>query len=403
MEDRSLHPSIFLKIDGKSHLFVRNFCKSQVSTPGISGALAYVPGVLHGHLHPARQGTASMTVQPVTPVFIGAPSEIRNAAPRIFLSFLSLASITVIAPFERVKLLTQCQNEMIKSGRLSHPYKGIGDCFARTVRNEGFISLWRGNTASMLEQTSSKVIKYALDNYFRSLFNYKRDKDGSVKLWLAGNLARDSLVRALTLFLVHPLLFAQTRLANDIKTAHIVNKWHYDGIVDIYRKTLKSDSIVGLYRGYNIALVEICVGNIVLVGTHFTLKPLLLLGLKPLGFQHNMLATAAVGVGVAFCAKLPTYPLDTLHRRMMMRSGEAVKYKSSLDAFSQILKDEGIKSLYKGVGAHFIQLSIVSGLAMVGAKLLLKIFYPKTNASGKQSNRIVINWKNGKDGGPGSR
>jgi solute carrier family 25 (adenine nucleotide translocator) protein 4/5/6/31 len=38
-------------------------------------------------------------------------------------------SKTVAAPIERVKLLVQNQDEMIKSGRLATPYKGVGDCF----------------------------------------------------------------------------------------------------------------------------------------------------------------------------------------------------------------------------------------------------------------------------------
>ncbi|KAK3207147.1 hypothetical protein Dsin_021193 [Dipteronia sinensis] len=395
MEDKSLHPSVFLKIDWKSCLFIRNFHESGVSTPGISALLTYVPRALHGHLPPACQGTAS-------PVFIGSPSEKRNIAPSIILSLLSLASYTVIAPVERVKLLTQCQNEMIKSGRLSHPYKGIGDCFARTIRNEGIISLWRGNTASILEQISSQIIKNALNNCFRSSFNYKKDKDGYAKRF-AGILAIDSLARAITLFLVYPLQYAQTRLATDIKTANKINKRQFDGLIDVYRKTFKSDGIVGLYRGYNIALVESIVGSIVLFGTRLTLKPLLLHALGPLGLQHNILATA-VGVPVELCARLPTYPLATLHRRMMMRSGEAVKYKSSLDAFSQILKYEGVKSLYKGVGVYFLKLCLLSGLAVVGGKILLKIFIiPRKNKSGKQPYRIVINWKNSKDGGLRSR
>ncbi|KAJ8501006.1 hypothetical protein OPV22_011558 [Ensete ventricosum] len=38
----------------------------------------------------------------------------------------------------------------------------------------------------------------------------------------------------------------------------------------------------------------------------------------------------------------------TVRRIMMMTSGEAVKYKSSLDVFSQILKNEGPSSLVQG-------------------------------------------------------
>ncbi|KAK1556665.1 hypothetical protein Q3G72_009770 [Acer saccharum] len=366
-----------------------NFHNSQVSTPGISAALAYVPRVLHGHLHPACQGTAS-------PVFIGAPSEKRNIAPNIIVFLLSLASSTVIAPVERVKLLTQCQNEMIKSGRLSHPYKGIGDCFVRTVRNEGILSLWRGNTANILQEMSSQ-----------SSFNYKMDKDGYAKRF-AWILATDSLVtdilgRAITLLLVHPLTYAQTRLATDIKTDNQANKRQFDGLINVYRKTLKSDGIAGLYRGYNIALVESIAGSICLLGSQFTLRPLLMHVLGPLGLQHSILA-AAVRVSAEFCARLPNYPLDTLHQRMMMRSGEAVKYKSSSDAFSQIRKNEGVRSLYKGVGAYFLQLFLLSGLAMVGAKILVEIFIiPRKNKSGKQPYRIVIYRENSKDGGTGSR
>ena len=49
----------------------------------------------------------------------------------------AVISKTVAAPIERVKLLVQNQNEMIKSGRLSEPYKGVIDCTVKTFRNEG--------------------------------------------------------------------------------------------------------------------------------------------------------------------------------------------------------------------------------------------------------------------------
>ena len=41
---------------------------------------------------------------------------------------------TAAAPIERVKLLVQNQDEMIKQGRLDKPYKGVIDCTARTFR-----------------------------------------------------------------------------------------------------------------------------------------------------------------------------------------------------------------------------------------------------------------------------
>lgn len=49
----------------------------------------------------------------------------------------AIISKTAAAPIERVKLMVQNQDEMIKAGRLSEPYKGVIDCTARTFRSEG--------------------------------------------------------------------------------------------------------------------------------------------------------------------------------------------------------------------------------------------------------------------------
>jgi hypothetical protein len=66
-------------------------------------------------------------------------------------------SKTAAAPIERVKLLIQNQDEMLKSGRLAEPYKGIGECFSRTIKDEGVIALWRGNLANVLRYFPTQV------------------------------------------------------------------------------------------------------------------------------------------------------------------------------------------------------------------------------------------------------
>ena len=49
----------------------------------------------------------------------------------------AIISKTVAAPIERVKLLVQNQDEMIRAGRLAEPYKGVIDCTSRTFQTEG--------------------------------------------------------------------------------------------------------------------------------------------------------------------------------------------------------------------------------------------------------------------------
>ena len=59
--------------------------------------------------------------------------------------------------------------------------------------------------------------------------------------------------------------------------------------------------------------------------------------------------------GVTISAGLVSYPIDTVRRRMMMTSGEAVKYKGSLDCAWQIIRKEGALSLMKGAGANILR------------------------------------------------
>lgn len=102
----------------------------------------------------------SLVASAALPVFVQAPQEkgFSTFAVDFLMGGVSAAvSKTAAAPIERVKLLIQNQDEMIKNGRLSEPYKGIGDCFKRTTKDEGFLSLWRGNTVNVIRYFPTQV------------------------------------------------------------------------------------------------------------------------------------------------------------------------------------------------------------------------------------------------------
>ncbi|KAG9538613.1 ADP,ATP carrier protein, partial [Aureobasidium melanogenum] len=97
-------------------------------------------------------------------------------------------SKTAAAPIERIKLLIQNQDEMLKAGRLSHKYNGIADCFKRTTADEGIVSLWRGNTANVIRYFPTQALNFAFRDTYKSMFSYKKERDGYAK-WMMGNLA----------------------------------------------------------------------------------------------------------------------------------------------------------------------------------------------------------------------
>jgi len=257
-------------------------------------------------------------------------------------------SKTVAAPIERVKLLVQNQDEMLRSGRLDRPYGGVMDCTRRVVAEEGTMSLWRGNTANVIRYFPTQALNFAFRDVFKAMFGFKKERDGYFK-WFMGNMASGGMAGAASMVFVYSLDYARTRLANDAKSAKKGGERQFNGLVDVYRKTMATDGIAGLYRGFVVSVVGIVVYRGCYFGFYDSLKPLM----GPLA--DSFFATFALGWAVTIAAGLASYPLDTIRRRMMMTSGEAVKYTSSIQCAGVIMQKEGIKSFFKGAGANVLR------------------------------------------------
>jgi len=259
----------------------------------------------------------------------------------------AVISKTAAAPIERVKLLVQNQEEMIKQGILDRPYKGVIDCTARTFKNEGLLPFWRGNLANCIRYFPTQALNFAFKDQIKALFKAKKDEGYMTKF--GKNIASGGAAGALSLCFVYSLDYARTRLANDAKSSKKGGERQFNGLVDVYKKTMKSDGIAGLYRGFVIS----CVGIIVYRGCYFgfydTLKPIVL------GDGAGLMASFALGYVVTISAGLVSYPIDTIRRRMMMTSGQAVKYNGSIDCAVKVIKGEGFMSLMKGAGANILR------------------------------------------------
>jgi len=260
----------------------------------------------------------------------------------------AVISKTAAAPIERIKLLVQNQDEMIKAGRLSEPYKGVIDCTVRTFRTEGVIPFWRGNLANCLRYFPTQALNFAFKDTIKAAFKSSPKETYAMKF--TKNIFSGGAAGALSLCFVYSLDYARTRLANDAKSAGKGGgDRQFTGLVDVYRKTLKSDGFGGLYRGFVISCVGIVVYRGFYFGLYDSLKPILLKDDAGLAMSFLLGYTVTVSSG------LMSYPIDTIRRRMMMTSGQAVKYAGSMDCASKIIKNEGFMSLMKGAGANILR------------------------------------------------
>ena len=211
-------------------------------------------------------------------------------------------SKTVAAPIERIKLLVQNQDEMIKQGRLDKPYAGVIDCTKRTMANEGLQAMWRGNLANVLRYFPTQALNFAFKDTIKAIFNCPKDAPQWQKF--ATNIASGGAAGTMSLTFVYSLDYARTRLANDAKGKG--GERQFNGLIDVYVKTLKSDGIQGLYRGFSISAVGIFIYRGMYFGLFDTLKPIIV------GNDGSVAAAFLLGWAVTVTAGLMSYPIGQL-------------------------------------------------------------------------------------------
>lgn len=282
-------------------------------------------------------------------------------------------SKTIASPIEVIKMRVQNQDEMIKQGALDRKYNGIVDCSKRIANEEGVKAFWKGNWTNVLRYFPTQALNFAFKDTFKRMFNKKKE-DGYL-VWFAANMASGGLAGSVSLAFVYSLDFARTKLTNDLKSAKKGGAKQYNGLIDVYKKTLATDGVVGLYRGFVISCVGIVIYRGLYFGLYDTVKPLL-----PANIKNNFYVNFGVGWTVTVLAGLASYPIDTIRRRMMMTSGQAVKYNGSIDCAQQIIAKEGVLSLFKGAGANILR-GIAGAGAISGYDALQRIIDPNAKPS----------------------
>jgi solute carrier family 25 (adenine nucleotide translocator) protein 4/5/6/31 len=289
----------------------------------------------------------------------------------------AVVSKTVAAPLERIKMVVQNQDEMLKKGTLKKGFKNPFDCGAWIMKNEGPLAFWKSNFTNCLRYFPTQALNFAIKPKVKSVPLFKIDKKNDGKaVKLGKNVIAGGLAGCGSLICVYSLDYARTRLANDMKQVGKSGKEtrEFNGLVDCYVKTFKADGFAGLYRGFVISAVGIFVYRGLYFGLYDTIMPFL-----PSDVSYFI--RFCVGYTVTVVAGLASYPIDTIRRRMMMTSGGGTHYNSSMDCAMQILKAEGWQSYFKGAGANIMRgiagAMVISGFDVVKKAYVKRAYGPE--------------------------
>ena len=266
-------------------------------------------------------------------------SNVESISPMLF---LQTCAVTILSPFYVLKLRLQCQNELKNSGRLSTLATGPKSCFAAIRKTEKRSAFWQGNlTFITLNYFNQITTSFFFPELKARIYHFDENFEEAWKRSLL-NLSLGLSTMFFSLIFTFPLEFARTRLINNI------NKTDYKGFSDVFKKTINSDGIPGLYRGFWPFCLQITLFRSIQTFCDDFLFPKLSKKYgKNWDYYASLFAFGIFGV-TTFCS----YPLDTVSRRMMMKTGEGQKYKGIRHCLQTIINTEGYSSLFKGAGTH---------------------------------------------------
>jgi len=273
-----------------------------------------------------------------------------------------------VYPIDLVKTRLQNQRSNVVGEVL---YRNAFDCIKKVYANEGGIrAFYRGVLPQLVGVAPEKAIKITVNEAVRKHFT--DPETGRISLWaeiLAGGMAGGCQVSV-----TNPLEIVKIRLqmageaaraeghgATRVGAAHVIRQL---GLLGLYK-----GAVACLWRDVPFSMIYFTAyahlkKDVFHEGQHG----------KQLSFGELLLAAGIAGMPAAYL----TTPADVVKTRLQTqaRAGQTV-YKGVTDGFKTILKEEGVRALYKGGIARVIRSSPQFAVTLSVYEVLHKYFpYP---------------------------
>uniref|UniRef100_A0A8D7ZY15 Mitochondrial coenzyme A transporter SLC25A42 n=1 Tax=Culex pipiens TaxID=7175 RepID=A0A8D7ZY15_CULPI len=255
---------------------------------------------------------------------------------------------TTIAPLDRTKINFQINKDVPYSFRAALLF------LQKTYTHEGFLALWRGNSATMARIIPYSAIQFTAHEQWKKLLQVDLHDDTKVRRFMAGALAGIT-----SQSLTYPLDLARARMA-------VTDKYSgYRTLREVFVKIWQCEGPRTLYRGYWATIL----GVIPYAGTSFfTYDTLKKEYYKYTGDSSpNTVISLVFGATAGVIGQSSSYPLDIVRRRMQttgVTAHCADRYLTIGTTLAKIYREEGfIRGFYKGLSMNWIKGPIAVGIS----------------------------------------
>eukprot|EP00298_Acanthocystis_sp_HF-20_P016689 c21556_g1_i1.p1 GENE.c21556_g1_i1~~c21556_g1_i1.p1 ORF type:complete len:762 (-),score=380.30 c21556_g1_i1:53-2338(-) len=265
-----------------------------------------------------------------------------------------------VYPIDFVK--TRLQNQPYDQFGKGTIYSGIIDCVKKTVKNEGFLGLYRGLPAQFVGVAPEKAIKLATNDFLRGVF--KREGDAQVRLPF--EIVSGACAGGMQVFFTNPYELVKIRLqwqgAERMKNPAFVPKPAF--------QIVREMGFSGMYKGASACWLRDIPFSAIYFPTYAHSKQMFH---EPLGMSDLLLAGAIAGVPAAYLVT----PADVVKTRLQAQSKTGVvRFSGMKDCFVKTYQNEGFKTFFVGGGMRVFRSSPQFAVTLLFYELLQKNFAP---------------------------
>ncbi|XP_061833803.1 mitochondrial coenzyme A transporter SLC25A42-like [Nerophis lumbriciformis] len=276
-------------------------------------------------------------------------------------AFAGAIAKTVIAPLDRTKIIFQ-----VSSNRFSAK-EAFRFIYCSYVK-DGLLSLWRGNSATMVRVMPYAAIQFCSHEQYKKALGGHYGFQGKAlppfPRFLAGSLAGTTAA-----MLTYPLDMVRARMA-------VTAKEMYCNIMHVFMRISQEEGIKTLYRGFTPTILGVIPYAGITFFTYETLKKLHTEKTKR--SQPYTVERLAFGACAGLIGQSASYPLDVVRRRMQTAGVTGSNCSTILGTMREIVRQEGfVLGLYKGLSMNWLKGPIAVAISFttfdVTHSLLLKV------------------------------
>lgn len=265
-------------------------------------------------------------------------------------------SRTGTAPLDRLKVFLQVHGSFPGT-------RNVLGSFQAMVKEGGLGSLWRGNGVNILKMAPETAIKFTVYEQIKCVLR-GNDETGHLNLherFLAGSLAG-----AVAQTAIYPLEVLKTRLT-------LRKTGQFSGMADCAKQMLQRESVKVFYKGYVPNLLGIVPYAGIDLAVYETLKNSWI-SRNTESANPGVMVLVGCGAVSSTCGQLASYPLSLVRTRMQAQASvKGAPQLSMTDLFQNILTQEGVPGLYRGLSPNLLKVIPAVSISYVVYEYMRKV------------------------------